>query len=109
VGNNSAIRHFRHAIALDERRSKFHPLFHASSLEDDEKDEDSDNEEDPNSLLTRLKQSAGTSEDPEAGKDAAAAQYEKEVNEEVGQKTDALEVCPSLAFWCTLDEHDPYL
>lgn len=97
VNNNTAIRYFRHALALDERRAKFTPLFHTLSMN---KDPEAKPEPDmtPGASLSTLKDAIGASaggDDKEGGDDQEQnerSEYEKSVNDATGQTTDALEV-----------------
>ena len=97
VKNNTAIRYFRHALALDERRAKFTPLFHISTAHKCEKLEP---DMTPAAALSALKEATGASAggDAEEGdedvskENAERLAYEKAVNEFTGQTTDVLEV-----------------
>lgn len=97
VKNNTAIRYFRHALALDERRAKFTPLYHFSTAQKCEKLEP---DMKPAAGLSALKEATGAfaGGGAEEGYEnlsretAELLKYEKAVNEATGQTTDVLEV-----------------
>lgn len=101
VNNNTAIRYFRHALALDERRAKFTPLFHAMSAEQDDKNTEKTTMN-AEAAVAALKQATGisTAEEPTPGgtrkvperEKSVYEEYERKVNDETEQETDTLEV-----------------
>jgi uncharacterized protein (DUF2235 family) len=122
VNNNSSIHYFRHALALDERRSKFTPNFHREWRDEIHKDDDQDDDGDDQSQDTSGTTFGGTEtksptearspgaggledqqdssesalndkEDENSGhKHTEQWRYEQEINQSCKQKTDSLEV-----------------
>jgi hypothetical protein len=86
VTSNSAIRYFRHALALDEHRVKFMPNFHR-------KWEDSQGitAAHAHQKDTCAAQDTPCREPPERHASVQQA-YEEEINRATGMKTDSLEV-----------------
>lgn len=99
VNNNSAVRYFRHALALDERRAKFTPLFHTVNSDQENKDKEPTMDAAAAAAALMKASGASTAEKPEPGQrkvpqreQSHHEEYERQVNSETEQTTDALEV-----------------
>ena len=85
-GSNNAITHFRHALALDERRVKFIPSFYAGGKAERER-ADSKVSEDSESINEKGHHKIGKRQRFER-----SYEYELYINAMNGQETDAEEV-----------------
>jgi hypothetical protein len=117
--SNNSIRYFRHALALDEHRGKFHPSYYKQSRVHDEAaiadvlEEQPPNEQHPRTMTEATVVSSppvtpaaaafkkveseivrpGMKKGPKRSREFSQAYlFENELNRENGQETDSLEV-----------------